>query len=113
VLLLGAGPTGLILSQLLKLNGVRKVTLATNKGIKMDIAKQLDAADEYIELARLVEATGVEKLANEAIGYVRRGGTLIIYGVYENKALVHWPPTKIFGDEVRVRCSCSRLRKLF
>ncbi|KAN0130194.1 hypothetical protein V8E53_011951 [Lactarius tabidus] len=83
------------------LNGVRKVTLATNKGIKMDIAKQLDAADEYIEIARLVEATDVEKLANEAIGYVRRGGTLMIYGVYENKALVHWPPSKIFGDEVR------------
>jgi D-arabinitol dehydrogenase (NADP+) len=123
VLLLGAGPTGLILSQLLKLNGARKVTLAANKGIKMDIAKQLDAADEYIELDRqdpgpqwaklkednpygfdvVVEATGVEKLANESINYVRRGGTLMIYGVYENKALVHWPPSKIFGDEIRVR----------
>jgi D-arabinose 1-dehydrogenase-like Zn-dependent alcohol dehydrogenase len=34
VLLLGAGPTGLILAQLLKLNGARKVTLAANKGIK-------------------------------------------------------------------------------
>ena len=27
----------------------------------------------------------------------------MIYGVYENKALVHWPPSKIFGDEIRVR----------
>jgi len=33
---------------------------------------------------------------------VRRGGTLMVYGVYENKALVHWPPAKIFGDEIRV-----------
>jgi D-arabinitol dehydrogenase (NADP+) len=125
VLLLGAGPTGLILAQLLKLNGASKVTLAANKGIKMDIAKQLDAADEYIELDRqnpgpqwaklkgdnphgfdvVVEATGVERLANEAINYVRRGGTLMIYGVYENKALVHWPPSKIFSDEIRVRLS--------
>ena len=125
VLLIGAGPTGLILAQLLKLNGAGKVTLAANKGIKMDIAKQLDAADEYIELDRrhpepqwaklkedhpygfdvVVEATGVEKLANDAINYVRRGGTLMIYGVYENKALVHWPPSKIFGDEIRVRLS--------
>ena len=122
VLLLGAGPTGLILAQLLKLNGARKVTLAANQGIKTEIAKKLDAADEYIELDRqdpgpqwaklkednpygfdvVVEATGVEKLANEAINYVRRGGTLMIYGVYENKALVHWPPSKIFGDEIRV-----------
>lgn len=26
----------------------------------------------------------------------------MIYGVYENKALVHWPPSKIFGDEITV-----------
>jgi D-arabinitol dehydrogenase (NADP+) len=121
--MIGAGPTGLILAQLLKLNGASKVTLAANKGIKMDLAKKLDAADEYIELDRqnpdaqwaklkrdnpygfdvVVEATGVEKIANDAINYVRRGGTLMVYGVYENKALVHWPPSKIFGDEIRVR----------
>jgi hypothetical protein len=55
---------------------------------------------------------GVEKLANDAIGYVRRGGTrrLMIYGVCENKALVHWPPSKIFGDEIQVRRPCSRTR---
>jgi len=114
VLLLGAGPTGLILAQLLKLNGASRVVIAANKGIKMDIAKKLNAADEYIELDRkapeaqwqklkddnpygfdvVVEATGVEKLANESINYVRRGGTLMIYGVYEDKALVHWPPSK-------------------
>jgi D-arabinitol dehydrogenase (NADP+) len=127
VLVIGAGPTGNILAQLLKLNGARKVTIAANKGIKMNLAKQLDAADEYIELDRqnperqwaelkqanpygfdvVVEATGVEKLANEAIDYVRRGGTLMIYGVYENNARVHWSPTRIFGDEIRVRLSIS------
>ena len=120
----------------------------------MDIAKKINAADEYIELDRkapeaqwkklkednpygfdvVVEATGVEKLANESINYVRRGGTLMIYGVYENSALVHWPPskvsgfilqaagcsvclvmhiwctTKIFGDEIKV-CAISGLYK--
>lgn len=128
VLLLGAGPTGLILAQLLKQNGAHRVVIAANKGIKMDIAKQLDAGDEYIELDRqnpgpqweqlkkdnpygfdvVVEATGVEKLAQDSINYVRRGGTLMIYGVYENKAQVHWPPSKIFGDEIKVRFeSCT------
>lgn len=128
VLILGAGPTGLILAQLLKLNGASRVVIAANKGIKMDIAKQLDCGDEYIELDRqnpeaqwkalkdgnpygfdvVVEATGVEKLANESIHYVRRGGTLMIYGVYENKALVHWPPSKIFGDEIKIIGSFSQ-----
>ena len=117
VLLLGAGPTGLILAQLLKLNCSHRVVIAANKGIKMDIAKQLEAGDEYIELDRqnpepqweqlkkdnpygfdvVVEATGVEKIAQDSINYVRRGGTLMIYGVYDNSALVHWPPSKVSG----------------
>jgi D-arabinitol dehydrogenase (NADP+) len=94
----------------------------------MDIARQLEAGDEYIELDRqnpdaqwqklkddnpygfdvVVEATGVEKIADMSIGYVRRGGTLMIYGVYENKALVHWPPSKIFGDEITIIGSFSQ-----
>lgn len=72
VLIIGAGPTGfyfrvpyhfltwverlsltgLILAQLLKLNGAAKVVIAANKGIKTEIAKQLDAGDVYIELDR-------------------------------------------------------------
>ncbi|KAI0342265.1 GroES-like protein [Trametopsis cervina] len=128
VLLLGAGPTGLILAQLLKGNGAHRVVIAANKGIKMDIAKQLNAGDEYIELDRqnpeaqweqlkkdnpygfdvVVEATGVEKIAQDSINYVRRGGTLMIYGVYENKAVVHWPPSKIFGDEIKILGSFSQ-----
>ncbi|GBE87449.1 D-arabinitol dehydrogenase 1 [Sparassis crispa] len=121
-LVIGAGPTGLILAQLLKLNGAMRVVIAANKGIKTQIARQLDAGDEYIELDRenpetqweklkkenpygfdvVIEATGSEKIANEAINYVRRGGTLMIYGVYDNAARVHWAPSKIFGDEIRI-----------
>jgi D-arabinitol dehydrogenase (NADP+) len=128
VLLLGAGPTGLMLSQLLKLNGASKVVIAANKGIKMDIAKDLEAGDEYIELDRqnprpqwdqikvdypygfdvVVEATGVESIVEDSINYVRRGGTLLVYGVYENKARVSWPPSKIFGDEIRIVGSFSQ-----
>jgi hypothetical protein len=37
---IGAGPTGLNLFQLVKLNGAQKVTLAANKGIKMDICSR-------------------------------------------------------------------------
>ena len=131
VLMLGAGPTGLILAQLLKLNGAARIVIAANKGIKMDIAKRLGAADEYIELDRqnpgpqweqlrkdnpygfdvVVEATGVEKVAQDSMNYVRRGGTIMIYGVYENKAMIHWPPSKIFGDEIRVsRCARPGMR---
>jgi D-arabinitol dehydrogenase (NADP+) len=50
--MIGAGPTGLVLSQMLKLNGGCHVTLAANAGIKMELAQNLEAADEYIFLDR-------------------------------------------------------------
>ncbi|KAK4688390.1 hypothetical protein P7C73_g1720, partial [Tremellales sp. Uapishka_1] len=128
VLLIGAGPTGLILAQLMKLGGASKVTIAANKGLKMDLARQLDAGDEYIDLDRqdakaqwakiksdnpygfdvVAECTGVESIVNDAINYVSRGGTLLVYGVYEDKARVSWPPSKIFGDEIRIIGSFSQ-----
>ncbi|KAG1815247.1 chaperonin 10-like protein [Suillus subaureus] len=121
-LVIGAGPTGLILAQLLKLNGAAKVVIAANKGIKTQIAQDLGAGDAYVELDRenpapqweqlrrnhpygfdvVVEATGNEEVANDSINYVRRGGTLMIYGVYSDSARVHWPPSKIFGDEIKI-----------
>jgi D-arabinitol dehydrogenase (NADP+) len=52
VLMFGAGPTGLCLAQLLRLNGGSHVVIAAPQGLKMDLAKKLDAADEYIELSR-------------------------------------------------------------
>lgn len=127
-LLIGAGPTGLILAQLLKLNGASRVVLAANKGMKMDIARKIDAADEYLDLDRkdaaqqwaqlkkdnpygfdvVVEATGVESIVNDSINYVRRGGTLLVYGVYDNAARVSWPPSKIFGDEINIIGSFSQ-----
>lgn len=52
-LIIGAGPTGLILAQLLRLNGAHHVTIAANKGIKTQIAQELGAGDEVVELDRL------------------------------------------------------------
>jgi len=121
-LIVGAGPTGIILAQLLKLNGASKVVIVANKGIKTQIARKLDAGDEYIELDRdnpdaqwakmkedykngfdvVIEATGSEQVANDALDFVRRGGSLMIYGVYANSDIVHWSPAKIFQNEIRI-----------
>jgi D-arabinitol dehydrogenase (NADP+) len=127
VLMIGAGPTGLVLAQLLKLNGGAHVTLAANAGSKMELAQKLGAADTYIQLNRdnadsqwadiksanpygfdiVVEATGSAKILENAIHYVRRGGKLVVYGVYSDSARVSWPPSKIFGDEITIIGSFS------
>ena len=38
------------MAQLLKLNGASRVVVVARKGVKMDVAKKLEVADEYIEL---------------------------------------------------------------
>ncbi|RDX45159.1 NADP+-dependent D-mannitol dehydrogenase [Lentinus brumalis] len=121
-LVLGAGPSGLVIAQLLKLNGASRVVVAANKGTKTQVARSLDAADEYVELDRenpqpqwdtlkadnpygfdvVVEATGSASVAELAINYVRRGGTLLLYSVYDSKALVSYSPSKIFTDEIKI-----------
>ncbi|KAK2801599.1 hypothetical protein FQN50_007660 [Emmonsiellopsis sp. PD_5] len=131
VLMFGAGPTGLVLAQMLRLNGGCKVVIAAPEGLKMDLAKSLDAADEYVALSRkdpsaqfaqlkaanpygfdiVVEATGSVKILEDSINYVRRGGKLVVYGVYANKDRVSWAPSKIFGDEITILGSFSETYK--
>lgn len=64
-LIIGAGPTGLIMAQLLKQNGAARVVIAANKGIKTEVAKQLEAGDEYIELDRRNPDPQWEKLKTD------------------------------------------------
>jgi len=112
---------------MLRQNGGCHVVVAAPKGLKMDLAKRLDSADVYIELSRtnpeeqfqklkeenpygfdiVVEATGSPKILEDAINYVRRGGKLVVYGVYSDSAKVSWSPSKIFGDEITIIGSFS------
>lgn len=89
-----------MLAQLLRQNGCSQVTIAAPQGLKMDLARSLDAADTYVELSRsnpgpqfeqlkkdnpygfdiVIEATGSVKILEDAINYCRRGGTLVVYG---------------------------------
>lgn len=128
-LLIGAGPTGLILAQLMKIGGASSVTIAANAGLKMDLARKIGAADHYIDLDRtnatsqwaqikkdnpygfdvVAECTGVESIINDSINYVARGGTLLVYGVYEDDARVKWSPSQIFGNELRIIGSFSQV----
>ncbi|KAI9874391.1 MAG: hypothetical protein M1823_007695, partial [Watsoniomyces obsoletus] len=61
----GAGPTGLVLTQMLRQNGGCHVVVAAPGGLKMELAKSLDAADEYVELSRKDPGPQFEKLKKE------------------------------------------------
>ncbi|KAJ7578197.1 hypothetical protein C8J56DRAFT_898354 [Mycena floridula] len=122
-LVLGAGPSGLMFAQLLKYNGAVKVVLAWNKGVKMDTAKKLNMADEYIELDRndsegqwaqlkgkyphgfdaVVEATGAKQVLEIAPIFVRKGGALLLYALYEPETrITGWNSAYLLSNEIRV-----------
>ncbi|KAJ5885785.1 alcohol dehydrogenase [Penicillium tannophilum] len=132
VLLFGAGPTGLMLAQHLRHNGANHLVIAAPGGLKMELAKSLNAADEYVELPRgdaavatlkklkaenpygydiVVEATGSARILENAINFMTKGGKLVVYGVYNDDAHISLSPNKIFKEEIKVIGSFSQIYK--
>lgn len=129
VLVFGSGPAGLLLSQLLRLNGASRVVIASLPGAKLNMARKIGAADEFVELSGsqpepaladmmqrhsrgfevVVEATGVPNVLEDSINYVRRGGKLAVFGVYSSAARVNWPPCKILANQISVVGSIAEM----
>lgn len=126
-LLFGAGPTGLILAQLAKLNGSAFLTVAAPAGRKLELAKKL-GADEIFAVDKtnnsthsgsilqrhphgfdtVIEATGNSQLFAEAVQYTRKGGQLIAYGVYPEGEMVNISPNEIFRRELTIKGSFAQ-----
>jgi D-arabinitol dehydrogenase (NADP+) len=127
VLLFGAGPTGLLLAQLLKQNGAVNLVVAAPPGFKLDLAKHL-AADEVIPIDKknyakhratikarypngfntVIEATGVSQLFEESIEYADIGAQLIAYGVYPEPDKISISPYDIFKREITIKGSFAQ-----
>ena len=128
VLLMGAGPTGQVVAQLLKLNGAARVTVAAPAGPKLDLISRL-AADHVVAVDRkdpevhrrrlrelspsgfdyIVEATGSTTLLEDALGFVRRRGTVLVYAVYPDDAMARIKPADIMRREVTIKGSFAQL----
>ncbi len=128
VLLFGAGPTGQVLAQLLKLNGAGRLVVAAPPGPKLDLAGRL-AADEIVPMDRknpdkhrnrlrelnptgfdyIVEATGSAFVCEDALQFVRRGGTLLVYGVYPESETVRFNPFDLFRREITIKGSFAQI----
>lgn len=100
---------------MLKRNGGCHVVVAAPEGLKMDLAESLGAGHEYVVLSRndpiaqlqtlksnnpngfdiVIEATGNIEVLDDSIHYVRRGGKLLVYGVFADHDRVSWSPSKI------------------
>jgi D-arabinitol dehydrogenase (NADP+) len=128
VLLFGAGPTGQVLAQLVKLNGAARLVVAAPPGKKLDLIAKL-AADEVVPMERqnpdlhhkrlrelspngfdyVIEATGAASVCEEALQYVRRRGTLLVYGVYPEKDMARFKPFDLFRGEISIKGSFAQV----
>ena len=128
-LVLGAGPTGLLLAQLIASGGASSVTVAAPSQFKLDRAKELgvdaivriDRDDAEGNLARLreasggrgydvvVEATGSTKVAELCVPLTRNGGTVLVYGVTRPDDVVSYHPFDVFRREITIKGSFAEM----
>jgi D-arabinitol dehydrogenase (NADP+) len=129
-LVFGAGPTGLLLAQLIKHGGASHVTVAATKQFKLDTAKNLgidatvqisrDASEADVEKLRaaspggtgydvVVEATGSTKVGDICVPLTRRGGTVLVYGVTRDEETVSFHPFDVFRREITIKGSFAEM----
>ena len=128
-LVFGAGPTGLLLAQLLKTGGAASVTVAAPTQFKLDTAEALgidrtvliDRDDMQANLATLLEASGangydyvVEATGSTRIGGIcvpltRNGGTVLVYGVTRAEETISFHPFDVFRREITIKGSFAEM----
>jgi D-arabinitol dehydrogenase (NADP+) len=127
VLLFGAGPTGLILTQLLAGSGATELTVAAPTQAKLDLARARGAdrtvlldrhntAASFEELRQaapdgfdvVIDATGALVVLAQTLALTRTGGTVFVYGMTPQTAV--WPiaPYDIFRRELTIKGSFAQ-----
>jgi D-arabinitol dehydrogenase (NADP+) len=130
VLVFGAGPTGLLLAQLIASGGASSVTVAAPTQFKLDTATGLgidrtvqisrDDADGNIAKLRaaspggdgydvVVEATGSTRIGDMCVPLTRNGGTVLIYGVTRAEEVVKFHPFDVFRREITIKGSFAEI----
>ncbi|MTD16937.1 alcohol dehydrogenase catalytic domain-containing protein [Nakamurella sp. YIM 132087] len=128
-LVLGAGPTGVLLAQLLASGGASSVTVAGPSQFKLDTAAAL-GADATVLLHRgdpdrnladlraaagddgydiVVEATGSTEIGNICVPLTRNGGTFLVYGVTRADEIMTFSPFDVFRREIQIKGSFAEM----
>ena len=129
-LVFGAGPTGLLLAQLIGRGGASSVTVAaptrfkleTAEGLGIDRTVQIDRGDTESNVRTLrdaspggdgydivVEATGSTAVGEICVPLTRNGGTVLIYGVTRGEDVVRFHPFDVFRREITIKGSFAEM----
>jgi D-arabinitol dehydrogenase (NADP+) len=128
-LVFGAGPTGLLLAQLIKSGGAASVTVAAPTQFKLDTAAAL-GLDQTVLIDRsdmeanrrtlleasgtdgydyVVEATGSTDVGDICVPLTRGGGTVLVYGVTGAEETVSFRPYDVFRREITIKGSFAEM----
>jgi D-arabinitol dehydrogenase (NADP+) len=130
VLVFGAGPTGLLLAQLIASGGASSVTVAAPTRFKLDTAGGL-GLDRTVQISRddpdgtvdrlrraspggdgydvVVEATGSTRIGDICVPLTRNGGTVLVYGVTRADEIVRFHPFDVFRREITIKGSFAEI----
>jgi D-arabinitol dehydrogenase (NADP+) len=128
-LVIGAGPTGLLLAQLIRSGGATSVTVADIVPFKLQTAATLGMdntvlitrnPDDNVDLLRhaspygdgydtVVEATGVPAVGVICVPLTRKGGTILLYGVARPDERLSISPFEVFRRELTIKGSYAEM----
>jgi 2-desacetyl-2-hydroxyethyl bacteriochlorophyllide A dehydrogenase len=118
VLILGAGPIGILLSKVIQLRGACEITQADKNQSRLNLAKIAGARHTHSSLDELkpesydvvVEAAGAPILMEKSLSWVRKGGTVLWFGVPRRDALLQLPAFTIFEKGLTILSSFTSVR---
>jgi L-iditol 2-dehydrogenase len=121
VMLIGGGTIGLIMLQLAKLSGASTIVLVEPVQAKRDLALKLgadiviDPFNEAIEEAlskyrirhidAVIECVGLKNTVMDAVKYVGRGGTVMLFGLTHPDCEIPLKPFDVFKKEYSIKAS--------
>lgn len=123
VLILGAGPIGLIMTQLAKVAGAAQVMVSEPAAGKRLRAEQLGASATFdpskCDLAEevkkrteigadvVIECVGRPETSAQTVKTARRGGRIVLFGVNLKDTVVPFKPFDIYMDELSISAATS------
>lgn len=121
VLIFGAGPTGILLTQLIKNGGAANVVVCASSKEKLELIEKNGYAKTVLmdrndynkhteELKKIapkgfdvvVDATGAPAVIEQCFNFPKMGGKVVFYGVAPSDARITISPYQIFNNELKV-----------
>ena len=121
VAILGAGPIGSLLLQVARLQGVAKVSVVEKNPTRADLAIAYGADECFATVDHLkeddfdvvIDATGFVPLMERTIDLVRRGGTVLLFGVPPSGQRMEMEAFEVFRKGLTILSSFTSVRNSY